>query len=100
MMESSPVTQAVATGAPLRRARLIERELPEELILYDPDTDRIFLLNRVSAAIWDLCDGRMSPSQMARDLARSFDAPVSAILEDVRETIARFDSNGILEGLD
>ena len=98
-MESSSGTQAETTEVPLRRARLIERALPEELILYDPDADRLFHLNRVSAAIWDLCDGRTSPDQMAEELAHSFDAPVSAILEDVRNTIARFDSDGMLEGL-
>lgn len=81
---------------PKRREGLIERELPEELILYDPETDRAFLLNRTSAAIWDLCDGQHSAEQIAREIAEHLSAPLTKVVEDVQQTIARLQRNRAL----
>jgi hypothetical protein len=66
---------------------LIERELPEELILYDPESDRAFLLNHTSAVIWDLCNGERSEHQIAVQVAQDFGAPQAEVLQDVTRTI-------------
>ena len=81
---------------PKRRDGIVERELPDELILYDPKTDCAFLLNHLSAAIWDLCDGQHTPGGITAKLAGFFAAPQAKVLADVRETIARFRVDGLI----
>ena len=81
---------------PKRRDGLIERELPEELILYDPEIDRAFLLNHTSTAIWDLCDGQSALRQIAEQIALCFSAPAEKVVEDVRATIERFHRDRLL----
>ena len=81
---------------PKRREGLIERELTKELILYDPETDRAFLLNHTSAAIWDLCDGQNAVQQISEQLTTCFTAPVEKVWEDVRATIERFHRDRLL----
>ena len=81
---------------PRRRSDLIERELPAELILYDPENDRAFLLNRTSAAIWDLCDGQHSADRIAGQIALHCDVAVKTVLQDVNESIARFIDQALL----
>lgn len=90
------VAQCSDGRVPERRDGLIERELPDALILYDPHADRVFLLNCVSAAIWDLCDGECSQEQIAEEIAQQFAAPPDEVLEDVERTITRFRQDGLL----
>ena len=95
-MTSDTQQKSADIQMPKRREGLIERELPEELILYDPETDRAFLLNRTSAAIWDLCDGQNALRQIVEQIASCFSAPAEKVVEDVRATIERFHSDGLL----
>ncbi len=88
--------KSVDVEMPKRREGLIERELPRELILYDPETDRAFLLNRTSAAIWDLCDGQSALRQIVEQIAPCFAAPQEKVAEDVKATIELFHRDRLL----
>jgi hypothetical protein len=46
------------------------REMPQELLIYDLKTDKAHCLNQTSATIWNLCDGRSSPAEIAKKMAR------------------------------
>ena len=96
-MVSKAATVSLNAPMPKRRAGLIERELPQELILYDPQADRAFLLNYTSAAIWDLCDGHNSTQEIAAQIARHYDASERRVLEDVERTVTRFARDKLLE---
>ena len=89
--------KSVDRQTPKRREGLIERELQEELMLYDPETDRAFLLNRTSAAIWDLCDGQNTAQEISEQLTTCFSAPAEKVAEDVRATIERFHRDRLLD---
>ena len=95
-MVSKDATVSLNVQMPKRREGLIERELPEELILYDPETARAFLLNRTSAAIWDLCDGQIALRQIAEQIASCFSAPTEKVIEDVRATMECFHRDRLL----
>jgi hypothetical protein len=84
-------------GRPIRREKVIERELEGELVLHDPDTERTVLLNPVSAAIWDLCDGEHTVEEIARCVAEHFRGAVEGqVLEDTIEAVERLQSEGVL----
>jgi hypothetical protein len=51
-----------------RQDKLIVRELPEELLVYDLTRDKALCLNQVAAAIWKRCDGKSTPRELARAL--------------------------------
>lgn len=57
-----------------RRKRLVVRRLAEETLVYDLDTHRAHCLNRMADAVWRLCDGRRTLSDIARALK---EAPVT-----------------------
>jgi hypothetical protein len=60
-----------------RRTRLIIQELPDELLVYDNDRYQAHCLNRLAASIWKQCDGRTTPSQIARRVAVTLNALVT-----------------------
>ena len=96
LMNGAHGQTAARTPPPQRREGLVERELPGELILYDPESDRAFLLNHVSAAIWDLCNGERTQRQIVDQLAEGFGAPLAEISPDVSHTIRRLRGDGLL----
>lgn len=53
-----------------RRERLIVKKLKDEVLIYDLDRDKAHCLNRSAAAIWQWCDGRTSPAQIASKLQK------------------------------
>jgi hypothetical protein len=53
-----------------RRDRLIVRELPDEVLVYDLERDKAHCLNNTAALVWRHCDGRTSVGELARILSR------------------------------
>ncbi len=53
----------------VRKDGLVVKELPEETLVYDTETDRAHCLNETAAFIWKRCDGRTTPAQIARELS-------------------------------
>ncbi|HEY6046252.1 MAG TPA: PqqD family protein, partial [Pyrinomonadaceae bacterium] len=64
--------------APLARKRerqLVIDELPDEVLVYDLDRHKAHCLNETAALVWQHCDGKSTPSQIARRLTRKIRAP-------------------------
>lgn len=49
-----------------REARLIIKEVDNEVLVYDLDTDKAHCLNRTAALIWKHCDGKKTPTQLRK----------------------------------
>ncbi len=95
-MEQEEGRRTPPTSRPRQRAGVIERVLPGEVILYRGDRDRLFLLCRVAAMIWELCNGQWSHTEIAAQLARRFDAPLELVRADVENTLAQFKEDGLV----
>ena len=54
-----------------RREAIITKEVDGELLVYDRERDRAHCLNETAAAIWRLCDGRTSVSEIALNLQKA-----------------------------
>ncbi|MBM4457729.1 MAG: PqqD family protein [Chloroflexi bacterium] len=86
---------------PLRRSDVIGQHAGRETLLYDPVADAVHTLNPTAWAVWELCDGRHTPADMATHLRAAFadvsdqdvDADVLAILAVFarEELIHRYD---------
>ena len=63
--------EEVSIALPLaRRARIIVKELQDEVLVYDLDRDKAHCLNRSAAAVWHCCDGRTTPTQITSKLEK------------------------------
>jgi hypothetical protein len=52
-----------------RKEGLVIRELPDEVLIYDTETDHAHCLNETAAFVWQRCDGRKSPAEITRELS-------------------------------
>ena len=59
-----------------RRDKLIVRELPNEVLVYDLERDQAHCLNQTAALVWKHCDGGSDASKIARRLGQQLKAPV------------------------
>lgn len=55
-----------------------------------------YRLNKVASAIWELCDGRHSPRQIAKLLTRRFDVSEEVCLRDTLELLSLFQREGLV----
>jgi len=49
-----------------RKNGLVIQEVPDEVLVYDTDTDRAHCLNKTAAAVWRSCDGNNSVSDITK----------------------------------
>ena len=75
-----------------REARLLVRELAEEVLVYDEEGHRAHCLNRTAALVWKSCDGRTPVARIAERVGAQLSARVT---EDVvwlaLEQLSEFD---------
>lgn len=59
-----------STGAPHARRRndLLTQEVEHELLVFDPQNQRVHALNPIAAQVWNWCDGSQSVEAMAHGL--------------------------------
>lgn len=75
---------------PLRRGDIVAHELDGEGIMYDPRSADTHRLNASAWFIWNCCDGRHAPSDIAARLADSFDVNPAQALHHVHAAIDQF----------
>jgi len=58
-----------------RRAGLVIREIPGEVLVYDRNRDKAFCLNHTAALVWKHCDGEASAADLARMMEKQLGRP-------------------------
>ncbi len=59
-----------------RKASLIVKEVDDETLVYDLETDKAHCLNRTAARVWKSCNGHMSIDEIAQQLSADAATPV------------------------
>lgn len=80
-----------------RRKALQEHALLDEMLLYAPSQEAAFSLNASAKAIWELCDGQRTLTEICRELGGRFHCPGNQLLADVRNTLLQLQKLGLLE---
>jgi hypothetical protein len=62
----------------LESDKLILEQLPDELMIFDPDRNKAFCLNQTAAFVWRHCDGETTVSEMTELLSADWGKPVDA----------------------
>lgn len=80
-----------------RNVRIEEAPLQGELMLFDPDASKFYVLNRTMAFVWRRCDGSHTLPGMLEGLQREFDdVPPSEAEADVRKALGELLSLGLV----
>ena len=66
---------------------VISREIDDELLVLDTESDRIHQLNRTASIIWRLCDASTSTDTIVSTLTQAFDVPRETAERDVAQTL-------------
>lgn len=70
-------------------------------LLYDPDTDRVQLLNSTGLYIWKLCAQGRTASEISAALKAEFDeVPQGEVAADVEEFISQMTDSGFIGALE
>ena len=63
--------------SPLARTKaLIIKELPDETLVYDLETDKAHCLNETAARLWKSCDGKKTVAQLHESMVQETNSPV------------------------
>lgn len=87
------------SDTPRGREDVIFRQLADDWVLFDPRSNQIHVLNLSAALVWTACTGDASVDQIVEDVVASFpdDTGSPGVRGDVRDVLARFTSEGLLE---
>lgn len=79
-----------------RQSGLVVQEMPEEVLVYDLETNKAHCLNQSAAFVWKSCDGKNSVMDIVREFEREGRGKVT---EDfVWLAIDQLHENGLLAG--
>jgi hypothetical protein len=81
------VAEKMISVFPKKRSNLIEREVDSEMVVFDPQNEKIHQLNTAASYIWNLCDGATSISGIAEMLSCTFDVSQKRAQRDVENII-------------
>lgn len=73
---------------PVARPEVAATPLDDELILFDPRSDQVYVFNTTGARIWSLCDGSRTTETLARELTVAYGLEHSQALADVGALLA------------
>lgn len=80
-----------------RNPRIEEAPLQGELMLFDPEGSRFYVLNRTMAFVWRRCDGAHTLGGMLQGLRAEFDGVEPAVAEtDLRRAVAELLGLGLV----
>jgi len=73
-------------------------QVEDELMLHDPDTQKVYTLNPTAAFVWTLCDGTHTIDKMVTAAETQFSNTTQVdISHDVRQAVDWFNEYGLLE---
>lgn len=75
---------------------VMEQAVDDDLIVFDPKTERYYTLNRTAREVWELADGTRTAGDIAAVLAERYDADAAQVAPDVADIIAHLADAGLL----
>ena len=76
-----------AMATPKRLGQVWVRREGDETAVFDPDSGRLYALNASAIALWELCDGSTTPTEMAEAIAELTGLSEEASTEEVLTTL-------------
>ena len=89
--------RAPGESRPRAVARVVEHEVEEDLVLYDPSRDAVHILNTTASVVWWLCDGQRTHEEIVARVADLYGVEPAAVAGDVQEVLCRLRDAGVVE---
>ena len=86
-----------ASTLPCRVNGIKEHSLSDESVLYCPEREMAFSLNKSAKAIWELCDGSHTIVNISQKLSKRFGFSGTELLSDVTAAITKLQKLSLLE---
>jgi hypothetical protein len=97
MTKQRPVEAARSDFFPQRSESVLDRVVGDnEIVLFDPRTNKLHSLNPTASLIWRYCDGRHTISMLAALLSQSYAVPADRAESDVGHLIENMRAEGLL----
>ncbi len=65
---------------------IVVRDSENEILIYDPESNKAFNLNETTSQIWKMCDGKKTISEISSDLSKKWNTPVSdKVLDEAKK---------------
>lgn len=71
-----------------RRSDLLERQLADGFVVYDPHSERVHVLNEPARFVWARCDERSTTAEIVAEVVAATDTPAQQAAEDVFEALS------------
>jgi predicted transcriptional regulator len=81
---------------PQRRGELVQAASSDGWTVYVSETDSLHVLNDSARAIWELCDGKTSPSEMAHAISELTGLDAGHAIGEVTETLQSLERVGLV----
>lgn len=81
---------------PQQRGELIQSATSDGWTIYEPETDSLHVLNDSARAIWELCDGKTSPSEMAHAISELTGLDAGHAESEVTDTLRSLERAGLV----
>lgn len=78
-------------------SHIISTEIKGDISLYDPQREKVLVLNGTASDVWLLCDGDQTVDGIVDLLAAAYGIDRREIAADVESTVARFIEEGFLK---
>jgi hypothetical protein len=84
-------------GIRLRRASSLPfQKLEQELLVVDPRTRSVHLLNPTATRVWELLEFAATREELVATVAEEFDAPAGTIGHEVSTLLADLEAKGLV----
>lgn len=79
-----------STRCPQQTPGIIEYEIDDEVVLYEPRSEAVHMLNPTAAVVWWLCDGEHGIDGISQELAGLYELDPRDLRRDVGEILRGF----------
>jgi hypothetical protein len=91
------MSAAVAADTVMRRVSSLPfQKMNDEVLVVDPRTREVHLLNVTATRIWDLLETPHTAAELALALQDEFDAPVEVLRADVEASLTELGAKGLV----
>jgi hypothetical protein len=95
--DSGPVRGPATGFRPLARSNQKAYDVKDEIVLVPDHGDNIYALNASSSAIWRLCDGHHSLTEILRQLCTQYSGENIQMMSDITTALFNFQALELLE---
>lgn len=82
---------------PKHREDVMEREVGDEKMIYDPAHKNVHVISETAFFVWQRCDGQHSVEDIAAEAAAKYGAAAEEVRPDIEKCLAQFRELSLLE---